>query len=176
MTETDESRGDPDIDELVRLVIQVNTLARRYRHREETGSEPEIAGGSRSLLVNLYRSALRWLPRGPVADSVTELLAGRDVQELPISMEDGEPDRLMVSNELDLLEGVVQELQGVAERLLNQAHPGQASAGQLRDRYSSRQFGGEQPGPSTLRNRRMSVPRSSLGQAEIPGLQDISVY
>src|SRR5215471_17181647 len=110
MARTDET-GDAsgaDLDQIERLVDHIKTLLGlidRYQQRESLKPGSQITGGSRSLLINLYRTSIKWLPPGDVADSVTEVLTSRDVQG---------PQRLMLSDELDLLIAVVSELQEVA--------------------------------------------------------------
>jgi hypothetical protein len=158
MARMDET-GDPseaDLDQIQRLVDHINTLvasAARYDLREQRNPGPEIGGGSRSLLINLYRTSMEWLPPGPVRDSVTEVLTSRD---MPV------PDPLRVSDELDLLDAVIGELQRVAERLLRTTQQGRRSTSLDLPGGSHPPRDQDRSGPSTgqYREKRASRPSS----------------
>lgn len=191
MGDADQPRdgSGADVDQLKGLLIQVNRLVLRYRRREAIKPEAEIAGGSRALLINLHRAALEWLPAGPVKESVTELLSDRDVQSppRPISATEAEladtdvpgPEPLMLSNELDLLEAVVQELEAVAEELLGD------DAAEVEPRPTSTSQRGSSPasvwdegpsGPSTPQNRKRHDARPSMGRADIAKSPTVSTF
>jgi hypothetical protein len=159
MARTDETGGasGADLDQITQLADHIKALIaliERYEQRERLKPKSEIAGGSLSLLINLYRTSIEWLPPGAVADSVTEVLTSRDMHG---------PDRLILSDELDLLTAVVGQLQGVASKLLKQWQLGQRrSAAFDTPRGSHPQRDQDQSSPSSqqYREKRASNPRS----------------
>src|SRR5215467_1386025 len=121
MARRDEAGGasGADLDEIERLTDHINTmvdLVDRYDQREQRNPVPEIGGGSLSLLINLYRASLEWLPSGVVRDSVIEVLTSREMAD---------PEPLMVSDQIDTLVSVTRALQRVAKKLLRNARRGQ---------------------------------------------------
>jgi hypothetical protein len=174
------THSDADIGQLTRLLVQVNDLVVRYRHRETLRPEAEIAGGSRSLLINLHRAALVWLPPGPVADSVTELLTERDVQLPPQPVSDSPTSlstdvdlrgsgRLILADELDLLEAVLQELKVIASSMLgdhvSEVELPPALGGPLPRSYPPPALEEGPSGPSTPQKRERHCAQPSIGPA-----------
>jgi hypothetical protein len=184
---SDGSGGD--LRQLDRLLVRVNRLVLRYQQREALRPDAEIAGGSRSLLINLLNAALEWLPTGPVRSSVTEFLADRDVQSPPRLVSDLEtqladpgapaPDPLMLANELDLLDAVLQELEAEREERFGNDSPegqfGPDSANQGGN-YPPSTWDEGPSGPSTPQNRRRHDHRSSPTRSDMRVSRTVSTF